>query len=81
MPIVSGFNAAGGFLQIGKRRSFAALNLLATNLKQTLKQVMIDLEKLKTLYKFGKEITLNDAQELLKSAKSVSINKKSPFWS
>jgi CRP-like cAMP-binding protein len=37
---------------------------------------MIDLEKLKTLYKFGKEVTLSDAQEILKSAKSESIKKR-----
>lgn len=37
---------------------------------------MIDLEKLKTLYKFGKELTLTDAQELFQSAKSESIKKK-----
>ena len=37
---------------------------------------MIDLEKLRTLYKFGKEVTLKDAQELLKSAKSETIEKK-----
>ena len=41
---------------------------------------MIDLEKLKTLYKFGKEITLSDAQEILKSAKSESIKKKTTLF-
>ncbi|MCS4436676.1 Crp/Fnr family transcriptional regulator [Aquiflexum gelatinilyticum] len=41
---------------------------------------MIDLEKLRTLYRFGKEITLNDAQELLKSAKSVSLGKRSTLF-
>ncbi len=40
---------------------------------------MIDLEKLKALYKFGKEITLNDAQELVKSTKSVSIDRNNSF--
>ncbi len=37
---------------------------------------MIDLDKLRTFYRFGKEITLKDAQELLKSAKSESIKKR-----
>jgi len=37
---------------------------------------MIDLEKLKTLYKFGKELSLQDAQDLLKTAKSISFKKK-----
>lgn len=41
---------------------------------------MIDLEKLRILYKFGREITLNDAQDLLKSAKSESINKKTELF-
>lgn len=37
---------------------------------------MIDLERLRKLYKFGKEISLKDAQILLKAAKSESIKKK-----
>ncbi|SEJ83407.1 cAMP-binding domain of CRP or a regulatory subunit of cAMP-dependent protein kinases [Cyclobacterium xiamenense] len=37
---------------------------------------MIDIEKLRTLYKFGKELSLQDAQELLKTAKSISFKKK-----
>lgn len=37
---------------------------------------MIDIEKLRTLYKFGKELSLQDAQDLLKTAKSVSFKKK-----
>lgn len=41
---------------------------------------MIDLEKLKTLYKFGKDLTLTDVQELLKSAKSESVSKKTTLF-
>ena len=37
---------------------------------------MIDIEKLRTLYKFGKELSLQDAQDLLKNAKSASFKKK-----
>jgi CRP-like cAMP-binding protein len=37
---------------------------------------MIDIEKLRTLYKFGKELSLQDAQDLLKKAKSISFKKK-----
>lgn len=37
---------------------------------------MIDIEKLKTLYKFSKELSLQDAQDLLKTAKSTSFKKK-----
>lgn len=37
---------------------------------------MIDIEKLRTLYKFGKELSLQDAQDLLKTAKSTSFKKK-----
>ena len=37
---------------------------------------MIDIEKLRMLYKFGKELSLQDAQDLLKNAKSASFKKK-----
>ena len=37
---------------------------------------MIDIEKLRTLYKFSKELSLQDAQDLLKTAKSTSFKKK-----
>lgn len=37
---------------------------------------MIDIEKLRTLYKFGKELSLQDAQDILKTAKSTSFKKK-----
>jgi len=37
---------------------------------------MIDIEKLRTLYKFSKELSLQDAQDLLKTAKSNSFKKK-----
>lgn len=37
---------------------------------------MIDLEKLRTLYKFGKDLSLIDAEKLLKSATVESVNKK-----
>ena len=36
---------------------------------------MIDFKRLNQLYRFGKELTLNDVQVLLKSAKSSSIKK------
>jgi len=37
---------------------------------------MIDLKKLKAIYKFGEEVTLKDAQKILKSVKSDSIKKR-----
>jgi CRP-like cAMP-binding protein len=37
---------------------------------------MIDIEKLRSIYKFGKDVSLKDAQMLFKSAKSESIKKK-----
>ena len=37
---------------------------------------MIDIEKLRTLYKFSKELSLQDAQDFLKTAKSTSFKKK-----
>ncbi len=37
---------------------------------------MINLERLRTIYNFGKEISLNDVQLLLKAAKSESVKKK-----
>ena len=37
---------------------------------------MIDIEKLRTLYKFSKELSLQDAQDILKTAKSTSFKKK-----
>lgn len=37
---------------------------------------MINIEKLRTLYKFSKELSLQDAQDLLKTAKSTSFKKK-----
>lgn len=37
---------------------------------------MIDLEKLRSLYKFGKEVTLKDAHQLLKSSSTESIKKR-----
>ena len=42
--------------------------------------MMIDIEKLRTLYKFSKEITLNDAQELLNSSDSISLAKRSTLF-
>lgn len=41
---------------------------------------MIDIEKLKALYKFGKEVSLKDAEDLLKSAKSESIKKRTALF-
>ena len=40
---------------------------------------MIDIEKLRTLYKFSKELSLQDAQDLLKTAKSTSFKKRNNF--
>ena len=37
---------------------------------------MVDLDKLKQIYKFGKELSLEDAGSLIKSAKSKSFKKK-----
>ena len=37
---------------------------------------MIDIEKLRMLYKFGKELSLQDAQDILRTAKSISFEKK-----
>ena len=37
---------------------------------------MIDIEKLRLLYKFGKELSLQDAQDILRTAKSISFEKK-----
>lgn len=37
---------------------------------------MIDIDKLRQIYKFGKDLTLNDAQKLLKSAQSKSVKKR-----
>lgn len=37
---------------------------------------MVDIEKLKALYKFGKDLSLKDAQQLLKASKVESIKKK-----
>ena len=37
---------------------------------------MIDLEKLRSIYKFGKDVSLKDAQQLLKSASSESAQKR-----
>lgn len=37
---------------------------------------MIDIEKLRTLYKFGKELSLQDAQDILRTAKSISFKNK-----
>ena len=39
---------------------------------------MINIEKLRTLYKFSKELSLQDAQDLLKTAKS-SFKKRNNF--
>ena len=38
---------------------------------------MVDLEKLRELYTFGKEASLKDAQEFLKSAKIKTVEKRS----
>ncbi|MDO6438982.1 Crp/Fnr family transcriptional regulator [Cyclobacterium sp. 1_MG-2023] len=37
---------------------------------------MVDLNRLKQIYKFGKELSLKDIQVLLKAAKNSSFNKK-----
>ena len=37
---------------------------------------MVDLDKLKQIYKFGKELSLEDAGSLIKTAKSKSFKKK-----
>ncbi|EPR67063.1 Crp/Fnr family transcriptional regulator [Cyclobacterium qasimii] len=37
---------------------------------------MVDLNRLKQIYKFGKELSLNDLQVLLKAAKNGSFDKK-----
>ena len=37
---------------------------------------MIDIEKLRMLYKFGKELSLQDAQDILRTAKSISFKNK-----
>lgn len=41
---------------------------------------MIDVDKLRALYKFGKELTLADVQDLLKSTNSESIKKKTTLF-
>lgn len=40
---------------------------------------MIDLDKLRRLYRFGKEITLKEAQLLIRSSKTISIKKRETF--
>ena len=37
---------------------------------------MVDIDKLRQIYKFGKELSLEDAGILIKSAKSKSFKKK-----
>ena len=41
---------------------------------------MINIEKLRSIYRFSKELSIRDAQELLKSAKSESIRKKTTLF-